>query len=267
MSYPGGRIVIVGDDRQGIYGFRGASVNALDLLKAKLQADEMPLTVTRRCPRAVVALAAQIVPDFTAHPDAPEGTVDTLEESKIVSAVKPGDFILSRTNAPLVGLCLKLVANDIPARVRGRNIGEGLIALIEKAKAATLSDVSKYLDKWEAKQMKRCADLPEEKAEKLSADVQDKRQALDMLIGATETVSELISKIDAMFSDKAEVKAVMLSTVHKSKGLEADRVFLLESTFKASKGIEDDNIRYVALTRARSHLTLVGVVKGPMGKR
>ncbi len=257
MASAGGRIVIVGDDRQGIYGFRGASVGALDQLKAELQADEFPLTVTRRCPKAVVALASKIVPDFTAADDAPEGTVDNLEESKLMGEVKPGNFILSRTNAPLVGMCLKLVANDIPARVRGKNIGEGLIALIQKAKTQDLAELSKYLDKWEDKQMARCATLSEDKAEKLAESVQDKREALDVLIQATESVAGLISKIDAMFSDSADVKAVMLSTVHKSKGLEADRVFLLEKTFKASKGIEDDNIRYVALTRAKSHLTLV----------
>jgi DNA helicase-2/ATP-dependent DNA helicase PcrA len=257
MAYAGGRIVIVGDDRQGIYGFRGASTNALDMLKAELGADEFPLTVTRRCPKAVVSMAKALVPDFTAADDAPDGTVDTLDLNKILSEVKPGNFILSRTNAPLVGLCLKLVANDIPARVRGRNIGDNLIAMVEKAKAKDLNDVSNYLDKWEAKQMKRAATLPEEKADRLVSDVQDKRQTLDTLIGAVDTVKELISKIDAMFSDNPDIKAVMLSTVHKSKGLEADRVFLLESTFRASKGIEDDNIRYVALTRAKSHLTLV----------
>ncbi len=257
MASAGGRIVIVGDDRQGIYGFRGASVNALDQLKAKLSAEELPLTVTRRCPKAVVALAAAIVPDFVAADDAPEGTVDTLEIGKILAEVKVGDFILSRTNAPLVGMCLKLIANDIPSRVRGKNIGDGLIALINKAKARDLNDVTKYLDKWEAKQMARCQNMAEDKAERLADETADKREALDTLIQAVDSVPELIAKIGAMFSDDPSIAAVMLSTVHKSKGLEANRVFLLEKTFKASKGIEDDNIRYVALTRAKNHLTLV----------
>lgn len=253
---PSGRIVVVGDDRQGIYGFRGADSNALDRLKAELGAVEVPLTVTRRCPKAVVALAQQLVPDFIAADDAPEGIVDSLPAAQLHRTAKPGDFILSRANAPLVGACLRLAAHGVPARIRGRNIGQGLVQLINKAKARTLDEVEAYLTKWEAKQLARCSKLSDAGAERLALEVEDKMAALATLIGESDDVDGLIAKIETLFSDDKTTPAVMLSTVHKAKGLEAERVFLLESTFRTG-GVEEENVRYVALTRAKSHLTLV----------
>jgi len=57
---------------------------------------------------------------------------------------------------------------------------------------------------------------------------------------------------------------VVCSSVHKSKGLEADRVFVIENTFMdnipnlpAHRLLEEQNLRYVAITRAKNHLTWV----------
>jgi superfamily I DNA/RNA helicase len=44
--------------------------------------------------------------------------------------------------------------------------------------------------------------------------------------------------------------------VHRAKGLEANRVFVLEFTLKGGN-IEEENIQYVAITRAKQHLTMV----------
>ncbi len=51
---------------------------------------------------------------------------------------------------------------------------------------------------------------------------------------------------------------VICSTVHKAKGLEAQNVFLLNTTFFMPKGEpqEEANIYYVAVTRAKAHLTM-----------
>jgi superfamily I DNA/RNA helicase len=51
------RVVVVGDDRQAIYGFRGADSGSLDRLKDELKATELGLTTTYRCGRGIVALA------------------------------------------------------------------------------------------------------------------------------------------------------------------------------------------------------------------
>jgi superfamily I DNA/RNA helicase len=68
----------------------------------------------------------------------------------------------------------------------------------------------------------------------------------------------LLARLDNIFAPEAHADRdfVVLSSVHKAKGLERDRVWLLEESFRRSGG-EEDNIRYVAITRAKRDLRLV----------
>ena len=74
----------------------------------------------------------------------------------------------------------------------------------------------------------------------------------------------VINKINAIFSDNAENGGIILSTIHKSKGLEADRVFIIHSELMPSKfakkaweRTQEKNLIYVAYTRAKSVLGFV----------
>ena len=54
-----GRVVVVGDPNQAIYGFRGADSNSMDIFKSDLEArgreiKDFPLSVSWRCPHTVV---------------------------------------------------------------------------------------------------------------------------------------------------------------------------------------------------------------------
>ena len=70
-----------------------------------------------------------------------------------------------------------------------------------------------------------------------------------------ETVEQLVSEIQTIFSDSA--KGLTLATVHKAKGLEAPRVFILEPDLMPSRWAtqewqqeQERNLIYVAVTRA-----------------
>lgn len=255
----GGRIAVVGDDRQAIYGFRGADSGSLDRLKAAYKATELPLTTTYRCPRLVVERAAMLVPDYTAAPEAPEGVIDSIQCDSIPETAKPGDFVISRKNAPLARLCLSLLAAGTPANIEGRDMGKGLIAIVRKCKADSMERFHERLCAWELGETKLALDRG--KPDK-AAEVSDKAEVLRFLAAGLTSTAELEARIGTLFTEGADPsKKVTCSSIHRIKGLEAERVFLLVDTLyprgRAGADIEEANLEYVACTRAKARLTLV----------
>jgi len=68
--------------------------------------------------------------------------------------------------------------------------------------------------------------------------------------------------IGGIFSD--DTRGIVLSTIHKSKGLENDRVFFLLPELLPSRFAtmdwqleQEENLRYVAITRAKKELVYV----------
>jgi DNA helicase-2/ATP-dependent DNA helicase PcrA len=55
------RFVIVGDPHQSIYGFRGAQTSAMDVLRSRFSCVSLPLSISYRCPQAVVAEAQRVL--------------------------------------------------------------------------------------------------------------------------------------------------------------------------------------------------------------
>lgn len=256
-----GRICIVGDDRQAIYGFRGADSNSLDRLKAELRAVELGLTTTYRCGRSIVEIAAELVPDFTAGPDNPVGTVTDTTYDKLTGTVALGDFVLSRVNAPLVSLAMSFLKSGKRTRIAGRDVGAGLRNLIRKlCKGRAASSIPQLLQRiaaWETKEVDRL--LAANRGEARVGMVHDQAEMLIELASASSSITDMENRIDALFTDDGLGQAgiITCSSVHRAKGLEADRVFVLEDTLNRRGGQEEINIRYVAITRAKSTLVWV----------
>lgn len=249
-----GRICAVGDDRQAIYGFRGADRNAVQNVIAGLSAKVLPLSVTYRCASSIVEEAQKFVPDLEAAPNAKPGIVRKIQTSSMEEEVKPGDFVLSRKRAPLIGQCLRLLAAGIPATVRGQDIGAGLKSLIKKSKARTTRDLLAWLETWKS------AEIDKARAKSPDAEIDhitDRAACIETLADGCATTHAICQKIDNLFSETLARGVVICSTVHKAKGLEAERVFLLEDTFAPWRGTEEQNLLYVAITRARSELVYV----------
>lgn len=267
-----GRVCIVGDNRQAVYAFRGADSGSLDRLKAELQATELGLKTTYRCPQKVVKLAAKIVPDFRAAPTAPEGTVDHVSAAGMLEQAYEGDFVLSRTNAPLVPICLALLKSGKRARIRGRDIGSSIQTLLKKLQVKHLNDLPQKLANWYAREEKRAKKMRDEEAATHLADCLDRKELILALAEDLVSWGEFEARCRSLFSDDT-LPAVMCSTIHRAKGLEADRVFLLGNTFRGSESVylddeenahaenqddpgqEERNIKYVGITRAKAHLS------------
>lgn len=264
---PGGRVCVVGDDRQAIYGFRGADSNSIDRLKGELVAHELGLTITYRCPKRVVALANRIVPDYTAAPEAPEGVTRSATYEQMVEQAGPGDFVLSRKNAPLTKVCLRFIRMGRRAMIEGREIGSGLLSVIKKVRGKSMPDFLKRLGEWEAKQCDRLRATGKKSAEKKVEYIIDQAETLRAIAQASNSVSDMEVRIKEMFGETAGGKLdyIVCSSVHKSKGLERDRVWgLVETLYPGGRqsSIEEQNIEYVMTTRAKREFVSVTGIEG-----
>lgn len=249
-----GRIIAVGDPAQSIYQFRGADSEAIPNFITKLGAKTLPLSVTYRCPKKVVDLAREVVSDIVACDGAPDGIVEEVATDQLLKLVKPGDFVLSRTNAPLIKYCLKLLRAGVPANIQGRDIGSNLIYFIKKSKSKTINEFITYVNKWREIEVKR---LLSEKKDSMVAI--DKSECLLNLCEGTLTIKDLKETIEKLFNDVDDAAKVIFSTTHKAKGLERNRVFVLANTYRYGPGAEGEeaNLWYVAITRAKAELYLV----------
>lgn len=250
-----------------VYGFRGAVIGGMEMMKRELNAIELTLTETFRCPRNVVALAREIVPDYRAHESNALGIVDSARAADLVGLVGPGNAILSRTNAPLAVLCMNLLRQGKAAKIEGKDVGQMLINTVKRLKARSVPHFIERLQAWAERRIARIPADESKRAARIS-EVEDTVATLVSVADGAKNVSDITARIANMFEDEAgKTRCVILSSVHKAKGLEWPHVYTLEWTFKMEDPTEDTeeaNIRYVAITRAKEHLTLVrddGTVK------
>lgn len=260
---PHSRLMAVGDESQAIYGFRGSDSDSMDLIKAEFDALDLPLTVSYRCPTSVVAHARRWVSHIEAAPGAAEGSVTSLGDAWKATQFVPHDLVVCRTTRPLIGLAYQLLQARVPVRIMGKEIGQGLKALIKKMNAKGIDALSTKLQIYTGREVEKAiAKKQEQKAEA----IRDKTDCILFLIRSMKetarTVPALNELIDQLFSDQQNT--VVLATIHKAKGLEADRVYWLNSSKCPAKWArqpwqkqQERNLCYVATTRAKSELVLI----------
>lgn len=240
-----------------IYGFRGADSGSLDRLKSTLNATELGLTTTYRCGKRIVTEAQRLVPSIQAGVGNSEGSVTTLDREKLVAEAQLGDFILSRLNAPLVGTAMALLRAGKRTRVAGRDIGQGLKGIIRTVgkSAKSVPELLTRVTAWEVKQVTRATKM---KWDSRVDQIHDQAETIRHLATDADSMAHVEQRIDALFEDDGLGDAGMItcSSVHKAKGLEADKVFVLAWTLR-DRDQEELNIQYVAITRARHTLVFV----------
>jgi DNA helicase-2/ATP-dependent DNA helicase PcrA len=272
-----GRMFACGDSRQAIYGFTGASSDALSITQRRFNAIRMPLTVTYRCPKSVVTYVHQWVSHIEAHDDAPDGIVrsalidpaprvagDASRRPWYVSdPLSVSDVILCRYNKPLVQTAFALIKAGTPCKMEGRDIGRGLIALITRFKAKTLDTLEMKLASWRAKEIGKAR---AKRSEAMEQSINDRVDCILVFMekcrveGHTK-VTCMIDKINALFDDNI-TGILTLASGHKSKGREWDRVFWLmvpdpKRELQLHEQVQEDNLKYVIGTRSKHELVIV----------
>jgi superfamily I DNA/RNA helicase len=153
---------------------------------------------------------------------------------------------------------------DVPARVRGRDIGAGLVSIVKQVMQHPeykWADFDKLLSEW--LEWKITQLQKKENSEEAQQSAQDRVAAIYAVHSSRDhkTAEALIAAVEELFSDQRA--SVWLSTVHRAKGLEADRVFILKPhklplvwpSQRPAQREQEMNLKYVALTRSKDVLT------------
>lgn len=264
------RILMFGDRNQAIYAFSGASPEAFDELGKIPNTKEFPLSISYRCASNIVKFAKTLVPEIESAPNAKKGEV--VYNVKI-KEIKDGDMVLCRNRQPLITLYMKFLKESVKSYIRGKDIGKNLINLIQDTNKeelnVSLQNDGVFVQLW--KKLFEIRDkymikhgLTKEEAtftENVVA-MYDSIIALEALSEGLEDSKSLIERLGEVFTDNGT--GIELSTIHKSKGLEANNVYILCKSLMPSKQAkmkweikQEENLCYVAYTRAKLKLGFV----------
>lgn len=255
------KVIIVGDRNQSIYGFRGADCEAMAKFQRLLDATPMPLYISYRCPRLVVNLAQELVPELKAAPNAIDGELLQMKAEDCYDKAKDdNDMFICRTNAPLLPAVFALIKRGKKAVMKGRDFGKNLISLIEMVGGHTLNAMLEKLEDWSKKELSKLHSMD---ANDATIQVHlDKIECIEFLAMQYENLLELKSGIRSIFDD--DKKGITCATAHRSKGLEANNVYILRPDLmpfpfvkQEWEVLQEKNIQFVAWTRAKKKLVFV----------
>lgn len=231
-----GRIIAVGDPWQNIYAFRGAKQGGMAALAEKYDMRSLNLSISFRCPQAIVENARWRVPHFKWIK--PGGYVERLEELSVDSIPDACTF-LCRNNAPLFRLAMHLLSAGRSVSVAGSDVGPKLIGIMRRLgedgdnRQRVLTAIADWQAEREAKESKTAADLAE---------------CMRVFASHGATLGQAIAYAEHLFKQEGTIR---LSTGHKAKGLEWPTVYHLDPWLIREDDEQDLNLHYVIQTRSQ----------------
>lgn len=262
--------IAVGDRNQSIYGFSGAYPESFDLFLTKDNVVELPLDICYRCPQTVIK-SANFVYDVMEGFKQNQGKVyaytniSLAEVQNILPVFANQDtIVICRNKNPLVKLLFSLLKENKPAKLFGDDILSSITNFLKNFKK----------DSIETAQEKIYRDLQH----LVSKDNKTEQEKIKMYVlkenyenflvfsknlskSPYETVETLITRVQSVFDNGTDKSIIKLCTIHKSKGLEADHVVIMNENLIPSKFakspsqlIQEKNLMYVARTRAKETL-------------
>lgn len=258
---PRGRLIVVADEKQSIYGFSGASTKSVNILRNSFSLKDFPLSCTYRVPKKGVELLKENNPDI----ECPSSAIDGVVSNGSYRDIQEGDLVICRNTKPLVILYFLLLKMEKKCTIVGKEMESGLLNIIKRyldmsvkeAEYAIISD-KQYM---ESQLIEQGVESPKKHYKYVS--FEEKTDILKIFFSRYKTVKMAKEKISQIFSQKRE--GIKLMTIHKSKGLESDRVFfithfenneLIPSKYAISKEElqQEQNLKYVALSRFKKEM-------------
>lgn len=280
-----GRVIAVGDPYQSIYGFTGADIESFSRFERLLKNhNKLSLSFCFRCPNNVIEYAQNFREDIKPFTEK-EGIIEKIDFHQVTNLANNSDLIISRTKAPLTSLLFVLLESNKKVNIHQDDINDlfnELRFLFSKEELNTINVFRNGYDFFE-KIKDRNIYFVENNAKKMSNASQKEeyiKDETDYVIRRinflqrqssihidVRTINELIKRIENLVTESDE--AIKLSTIHKAKGLENKRVFILDydklpmkkDGHKPWETIQENNLKYVALTRTKHTLYLVNSIK------
>lgn len=256
MKHFGHNFIMVGDEAQTIYGFRGAGVDSMQTGREVFNPVQLPLTKTFRCAPRIVEEVAKFKPELESAFPEREGFVELRPNTHLVPSLGPdeNDMVICRNNFPLVGVALYMMRHKLPFNMLGK-FPEQLQMFVKSFKAENMSQFRNRLQEW---WVKREAELKEKKRFGILQREEDKYNCLLELQKYSTSMEELQGKLEVMIRAR---RGPILTTIHGAKGLEAETVHFLYPSLLPSKFSitedqlkQEDNLYYVGVTRAKTNL-------------
>jgi len=268
----GGRLIAVGDPQQAIFGFAGSDEESFANITRLQNTQVLPLSVSYRCAKDIIKYVRSITGvDIDYYDKSPLGSVN---ENASIQDIRDGHMVICRNTAPLVSLCMKFITEKKAAYIRGRDIGDMLANQIKKyvPKSAINeengfeflyskidADMKKLLNKLRLKGLteSQAVDSP------AVVNLMDRKECYMALRDDSKTPQEMIDNITRIFNNSNN-GGIQLTTAHRSKGLEAEHVHIVEDGLLHGNRVknefqktQENNLRYVAYTRAKKSLNII----------
>ena len=273
----------VGDRRQAVYSFRGCVGDGLDKFQQTFNCETFLLPVNYRCAKSHLRLVRNIFPHIPIEPhsEAPEGEVKVIKWDNFLELFTDRSLSyigICRRNAPLITTALLLLAQGLPVKIKDSSLAKKICAEVEKICKKLKQP---YENNWQIfptlvaqyEEIERERLLNLEDGEARLANLTDMLAAILALYEAYEpqSIQQWEAAINKIF-DESEGKAINLYSIHSGKGGEADIAFiinaenipLIHKKQTPEEREQENNLLYVALTRAKKTLALVlGEDKSP----
>jgi ATP-dependent exoDNAse (exonuclease V) beta subunit len=146
--------------------------------------------------------------------------------------------------------------------IKGKDIGASLLKIVKAMKAKNTFEL---IDKVNLHRDNRIEKLMKQKgvSPAMIERIQDECACIIEIAMGCNSVIEIENRIDTLFDENT--KGILLSSIHKSKGLEADQVSIFEFSrvrlshdkMSSDDHIQEKNLDFVARTRAKKILHLV----------
>lgn len=247
--------IAVGDRNQSIYGFSGAYSSSFDMFLEKEDVIELPLDICYRCSTSIIDVANEVYPVME-YSSEEEGLVEVETD---ISLIKNNSMVICRNSGPLINLYFQLLGQGKDCYIKGEDILNSIVRFLTPYKSSLVGSAKIEM---EAKFRQLERDNSNEGKMKQFIFKENYNNFKKLALHFTknsESVDTLLNRLKSLFIDKKD--AIMLCTIHKSKGLEAEVVYILNESLIPSKFAksteqlkQEQNLKYVARTRAKKEL-------------